>query len=239
MQAALDIENLYAWHREFPLLRGLNLQVASGEICTVLSRNRAGRSAMLRAIVGLTDSRRGSIRIQGTESIHLSQHQLVDLGVGYSPYEQSIFTGLSCEENLLLPPAIGTTLGGGMSLMQIYELLPSLEQRRHHMATQLSTGEQKILAIARLLRTGVNLLLLDKVSEGLAPVQAQTLIKLICTLRDEGYTVVLAEQCPQFSAAFSDRFYVLEHGQIVERFTRSELSHKYETLHALLGDLDL
>ncbi|AYN21522.1 ABC transporter ATP-binding protein [Alcaligenes aquatilis] len=236
MQAALDIENLYAWHREFPLLRGLNLQVASGEICTVLSRNRAGRSAMLRAIVGLTDSRRGSIRIQGTESIHLSQHQLVDLGVGYSPYEQSIFTGLSCEENLLLPPAIGTTLGGGMSLMQIYELLPSLEQRRHHMATQLSTGEQKILAIARLLRTGVNLLLLDKVSEGLAPVQAQTLIKLICTLRDEGYTVVLAEQCPQFSAAFSDRFYVLEHGQIVERFTRSELSHKYETLHALLGD---
>ncbi|MCH1880891.1 ATP-binding cassette domain-containing protein [Alcaligenes ammonioxydans] len=236
MQAALDIENLYAWHREFPLLRGLNLQVASGEICTVLSRNRAGRSAMLRAIVGLTDSRRGSIRIQGTESIHLSQHQLVDLGVGYSPYEQSIFTGLSCEENLLLPPAIGTTLGGGMSLMQIYELLPSLEQRRHHMATQLSTGEQKILAIARLLRTGVNLLLLDKVSEGLAPVQAQTLIKLICTLRDEGYTVVLAEQCPQFSAAFSDRFYVLEHGQIVERFTRCELSHKYETLHALLGD---
>lgn len=236
MQAALDIENLYAWHREFPLLRGLNLQVASGEICTVLSRNRAGRSAMLRAIVGLTDSRRGSIRIQGTESIHLSQHQLVDLGVGYSPYEQSIFTGLSCEENLLLPPAIGTTLGGGMSLMQIYELLPSLEQRRHHMATQLSTGEQKILAIARLLRTGVNLLLLDKVSEGLAPVQAQTLIKLICTLRDEGYTVVLAEQCPQFSAAFSDRFYVLEHGQIIERFTRSELSHKYETLHALLGD---
>ncbi len=236
MQAALDIENLYAWHREFPLLRGLNLQVASGEICTVLSRNRAGRSAMLRAIVGLTDSRRGSIRIQGTESIHLSQHQLVDLGVGYSPYEQSIFTGLSCEENLLLPPAIGTTLGGGMSLMQIYELLPSLEQRRHHMATQLSTGEQKVLAIARLLRTGVNLLLLDKVSEGLAPVQAQTLIKLICTLRDEGYTVVLAEQCPQFSAAFSDRFYVLEHGQIVERFTRSELSHKYETLHALLGD---
>ncbi|EJC64917.1 ABC transporter ATP-binding protein [Alcaligenes faecalis subsp. faecalis NCIB 8687] len=236
MQAALDIENLYAWHREFPLLRGLNLQVASGEICTVLSRNRAGRSAMLRAIVGLTDSRRGSIRIQGTESIHLSQHQLVDLGVGYSPYEQSIFTGLSCEENLLLPPAIGTTLGGGMSLMQIYELLPSLEQRRHHMATQLSTGEQKILAIARLLRTGVNLLLLDKVSEGLAPVQAQTLIKLICNLRDEGYTVVLAEQCPQFSAAFSDRFYVLEHGQIVERFTRSELSHKYETLHALLGD---
>ncbi|MGG5143476.1 ABC transporter ATP-binding protein [Alcaligenes sp. CHO6] len=236
MQAALDIENLYAWHREFPLLRGLNLQVASGEICTVLSRNRAGRSAMLRAIVGLTDSRRGSIRIQGTESIHLSQHQLVDLGVGYSPYEQSIFTGLSCEENLLLPPAIGTTLGGGMSLMQIYELLPSLEQRRHHMATQLSTGEQKILAIARLLRTGVNLLLLDKVSEGLAPVQAQTLIKLICTLRDGGYTVVLAEQCPQFSAAFSDRFYVLEHGQIVERFTRSELSHKYETLHALLGD---
>lgn len=236
MQAALDIENLYAWHREFPLLRGLNLQVASGEICTVLSRNRAGRSAMLRAIVGLTDSRRGSIRIQGTESIHLSQHQLVDLGVGYSPYEQSIFTGLSCEENLLLPPAIGTTLGGGMSLMQIYELLPSLEQRRHHMATQLSTGEQKILAIARLIRTGVNLLLLDKVSEGLAPVQAQTLIKLICTLRDEGYTVVLAEQCPQFSAAFSDRFYVLEHGQIVERFTRSELSHKYETLHALLGD---
>lgn len=235
-RAALDIENLYAWHREFPLLRGLNLQVASGEICTVLSRNRAGRSAMLRAIVGLTDSRRGSIRIQGTESIHLSQHQLVDLGVGYSPYEQSIFTGLSCEENLLLPPAIGTTLGGGMSLMQIYELLPSLEQRRHHMATQLSTGEQKILAIARLLRTGVNLLLLDKVSEGLAPVQAQTLIKLICTLRDEGYTVVLAEQCPQFSAAFSDRFYVLEHGQIVERFTRSELSHKYETLHALLGD---
>lgn len=234
-RAALDIENLYAWHREFPLLRGLNLQVAQGEVCTVLSRNRAGRSAMLRAMVGLTDSRRGSIRIQGTEAIHLNQHQLSDLGVGYSPYEQSIFTGLSCEENLLLPPAIGTTLGGGMSLAQIYELLPSLEQRRHHMAAQLSTGEQKVLAIARLLRTGVNLLLLDKVSEGLAPVQAQALAKLICTLRSEGYTIVLAEQCPQFSAGFSDHFHVLEQGQIVERFNGSELGHKYEALHALLG----
>ncbi|MDV2115311.1 ABC transporter ATP-binding protein [Alcaligenes faecalis] len=234
-RAALDIENLYAWQREFPLLRGLNLQVAAGEICTVLSRNRAGRSAMLRAIVGLTDSRRGSIRIQGTETIHLNQHQLADLGVGYSPYEQSIFTGLSCEENLLLPPAIGTALGGGMSLVQIYELLPSLEQRRHHMATQLSTGEQKILAIARLLRTGVNLLLLDKVSEGLAPVQAQTLSKLICTLRNEGYTIVLAEQCTPFSAEFSDQFHVLEQGQIIERFDRRELSHKYEALHALLN----
>lgn len=234
-RAALDIENLYACQREFSLLRGLSLQVAAGEICTVLSRSRAGRSAMLRAIAGLTDSRRGSIRIQGTETIHLSQHQLADLGVGYSPYEQSIFTGLSCEENLLLPPAIGTALGGGMSLVQIYELLPSLEQRRHHMATHLSTGEQKILAIARLLRTGVNLLLLDKVSEGLAPVQAQALGKLICTLRHEGYTIVLAEQCPQFSAEFSDQFHVLEQGQIIERFSRSELSHKYDALHALLG----
>lgn len=234
-RASLDVENLYAWHREFPLLRGLNLQVAQGEICTVLSRNRAGRSAMLRAIVGLTDSRRGSIRIQGTEAIHLNRHQLADLGVGYSPYEQSIFAGLSCEENLLLPPAIGIPLGGGMSLVQIYELLPGLEQRRRHMAAQLSTGEQKVLAIARLLRTGVNLLLLDKVSEGLAPIQAQTLAKLICSLRTEGYTIVLAEQCPQFSAKFSDHFHVLEQGQIIDRFAGSELDHKYESLHVLLG----
>jgi branched-chain amino acid transport system ATP-binding protein len=231
---ALEIKGLQAWYGESHILHGVDLTVAAGEVVTLLGRNGAGRTTTLRAILGLTGARKGSVRIHGTESIDLPTYKIAHLGLGYCPEERGIFSSLSCEENLLLPPMIGP-LGGGMSLSEIYEMFPNLLERRHSQGTRLSGGEQQMLAVARILRTGANLLLLDEISEGLAPVIVQALAGMIKTLKSRGYTIVMVEQNFHFAAPLADRFYVMEHGRIIEHFAASELAARQGTLAELLG----
>ena len=232
---ALELSDVHAWYGESHVLHGVNLNVAKGEVVTLLGRNGSGRTTTLRAILGLTGTRKGSIRIQGTESIGLPTYRIAHLGIGYCPEERGIFAGLSCEENLLLPPVVGETLGGGMSLAEIYDMFPNLHERRHSPGTRLSGGEQQMLAVARILRTGANLLLLDEISEGLAPVIVQALGRMITALKAKGYTIVMVEQNFHFAAPLADRFYVMEHGQIVEEFAANQLAAKQDTLNTLLG----
>ncbi len=233
---ALKISGLHAWYGESHILHGVDLEVGQGEVVTLLGRNGAGRTTTMRAILGLTGSRKGSVQIHGTESIALSTHKIAHLGVGYCPEERGIFASLSCEENLLLPPPLATAVpGGGMSLTEIYEMFPNLLERRNSPGTRLSGGEQQMLAVARILRTGANLLLLDEISEGLAPVIVQALARMITALKARGYTIVMVEQNFRFAAPLADRFYVMEHGRIVEHFDASQLASKQDTLHELLG----
>lgn len=232
---ALEITGLHAWYGESHILHGVDLRVERGEVVTLLGRNGAGRTTTLRAVLGLTGARKGSIRIHGTEAIALPTYRIAHLGVGYCPEERGIFASLSCEENLLLPPTIDGALGGGMSLAEIYEMFPNLWERRHAQGTRLSGGEQQMLAVARILRTGANLLLLDEISEGLAPVIVQALARMITALKARGYTIVMVEQNFRFAAPLADRFYVMEHGRVVEHFDAAELAAKLETLNELLG----
>ncbi|WP_322999283.1 ABC transporter ATP-binding protein [Castellaniella sp.] len=232
---ALEISNLQAWYGESHVLHGVDMRVEPGQVVTLLGRNGAGRTTTLRALLGLTSRRTGSIRIQGTESIHLPTYRIAHLGIGYCPEERGIFASLSCEENLLLPPTVGSTLGGGMSLAEIYDMFPNLLERRHSPGTRLSGGEQQMLAVARILRTGANLLLLDEISEGLAPVIVQALARMITTLKSKGYTIVMVEQNFRFAAPLADHFYIMEHGQIVEEFPAAQLQEKQSTLDSLLG----
>ncbi len=201
---------------------------------TLLGRNGAGRTTTLRAIMGLTGRRNGSIKINGVESIELPTYQIAHLGVGYCPEERGIFSSLSAEENLLLPPSVSET-DKGMSVEEIYEMFPNLAERSNSQGTRLSGGEQQMLAVARILRTGARLLLLDEISEGLAPVIVQALARMITTLKAKGYTIVMVEQNFRFAAPLADRFYVVEHGQIVETFAASELEAKMPVLNELLG----
>ena len=232
---AIEITDLHAWYGESHVLHGINLTVQKGEVVTLLGRNGAGRTTTLRAIMGLTGSRKGSIRINGTEAIILPTYKVAHLGLGYCPEERGIFASLSCEENLLLPPVVGSTAGGGMSLAEIYDMFPNLQERKYSPGTRLSGGEQQMLAVARILRTGANILLLDEISEGLAPVIVQALARMITTLRSKGYTIVMVEQNFRFAAPLADRFYVIEHGQVVEAFEAHELESKQESLNTLLG----
>jgi branched-chain amino acid transport system ATP-binding protein len=232
--AALEIANLHAWYGESHILHDVNLVVNPGEVVTLLGRNGAGRTTTLRAIMGLTGTRTGSIKINGVESIHLPTHRIAHLGVGYCPEERGIFSSLSAEENLLLPPVVSKT-DKGMSIEEIYELFPNLKERRSSQGTRLSGGEQQMLAVARILRTGARLLLLDEISEGLAPVIVQALARMITTLKAKGYTIVMVEQNFRFAAPLADRFYVMEHGQIVETFASSGLESKMPVLNELLG----
>ena len=231
---ALEINNLHAWYGESHILHGVNLTVNKGEVVTLLGRNGAGRTTTLRAILGLTGSRKGSVRIHGQEAIDMPTFKIAHLGIGYCPEERGIFASLSCEENLLFPPPVGVP-GGGMSLAEIYEMFPNLLERRHSPGTRLSGGEQQMLAVARILRTGANLLLLDEISEGLAPVIVQALARMIKMLKAKGYTIVMVEQNFRFAAPLADRFYVMEHGQIVEHFDAKELKEKQSVLTELLG----
>jgi branched-chain amino acid transport system ATP-binding protein len=210
----------------------VNFSVAEGEVVTLLGRNGAGRTTTLRAIMGLTGRREGSIKINGQETISLPTHRIAHLGVGYCPEERAIFSSLSAEENLMLPP---TLKAGGMSVDDIYQMFPNLAERRHSQGTRLSGGEQQMLAVARILRTGAKLLLLDEISEGLAPVIVQALAKMILMLKKQGYTIVMVEQNFRFAAPLADRFYVMEHGQIVEQFAAPELASKMNVLNELLG----
>ncbi len=231
---ALEIKGLQAWYGESHVLHGMDLVVQPGEVDTLLGRNGAGRTSTLRAIMGLTGARKGSIRINGVEAIHLPTHRIAHLGVGYCPEERGIFSSLSCEENLMLPPPLKTGQPG-MSVDEIYAMFPNLAERRHSQGTRLSGGEQQMLAVARILRTGARLLLLDEISEGLAPVIVQALARMITMLRTKGYTVVMVEQNFHFAAPLADRFYVVEHGHVVERFGASELQAKMPVLNELLG----
>ncbi len=231
---ALEIAGLNAWYGESHILHNLNLTVKTGEVVTLLGRNGAGRTSTLRAIMGLTGSRKGSIKINGTEAINMPTHKIAHLGVGYCPEERGIFSSLSAEENLMLPPYVSKT-DRGMSVAEIYEMFPNLAERKKSQGTRLSGGEQQMLAVARILRTGAKLLLLDEISEGLAPVIVQALAKMITTLKSKGYTIVMVEQNFRFAAPLADRFYVVEHGQIVEAFASSELDEKMPVLHSLLG----
>jgi branched-chain amino acid transport system ATP-binding protein len=228
----LRIEDLNAWYGESHILHGVNLTVNEGEVVCLLGRNGAGRTTTLRAMVGLTGARTGSVRIKGQEAIRMSPHKVARLGVGYCPEERGIFASLSAEENLMLPPTIGP---GGMSVEDIYLMFPNLQERANSPGTRLSGGEQQMLAVARILRTGARLLLLDEISEGLAPVIVQKLAETIRLLKARGYTVVLVEQNFRFAAPLADRFFVMEHGRIVQQFAQSELAGNMKMLQDYLG----
>ena len=229
----LDIAGLNAWYGESHILHGVDLQVRRGEVVTLLGRNGAGRTTTLRAVMGLTGRRSGSIKIAGRETVALPPHRIARLGVGYCPEERGIFAGLSTEENLMLPPRV--TASGGMTAEAIFAMFPNLRERLTSPGTKLSGGEQQMLAVARILRTGAELLLLDEISEGLAPVIVQRMGEVIRELKAKGYTIVLVEQNFRFSAGLADRFYVMEHGKIAKEFARAQLSANMQMLHEFLG----
>ncbi len=228
----LRIADLHAFYGESHILHGIDMQVNEGELVTLLGRNGAGRSTTLKAILGLVGRRSGSVMVHGTEVTAMTPHRIVRLGLGYCPEERGIFSGLTAEENLMLPPEVKS---GGMTLDEIYKVFPNLHERRTSPGMRLSGGEQQMLAMARILRTGARLLLLDEITEGLAPVIVKKLGEVIRLLKSRGYTIVLVEQNFRFAAPLADRHYVLEHGRIVATVQKHELEAKTEMLHELLG----
>jgi branched-chain amino acid transport system ATP-binding protein len=228
----LRINDLHAYYGESHVLHGVSCEVNAGEVVTLLGRNGAGRTTLLRAILGLVGARSGSVCVNGTEAIGLPTHRIAHLGIGYCPEERGIYASLSTEENLLLPPVLAP---GGLSLEDIYALFPQLAERRSSRGTHLSGGEQQMLALARILRSGARLLLLDEVSEGLAPVIVESLARTIRALRERGYTLVMVEQNFRFAAPLADRFYIMERGRIVEGFAASQLQERMPLLHTYLG----
>ena len=233
MAEVLRISGLQAWYGESHILHGVDLSVNEGEVVTLLGRNGAGRTSTLKSILGLVGRREGSIVVKGVETVRLPTHRIAHLGVGYCPEERGIFSSLSVEENLELPPGIAS---GGMSVAEIYEMFPNLRERRKTaQGTKLSGGEQQMLAMARILRTGAKLLLLDEITEGLAPVIVQALARVVVKLKERGFTVVLVEQNFRFAAPLADRHYVMEHGRIAESFPASQLEAKTAMLHEYLG----
>jgi len=228
----LRVAGLHAYYGESHILHGVDLSVHEGEVVALLGRNGAGRTTTLKAILGLVGRRSGSVVINGHESIRLPTHRIAHLGIAYCPEERGIFASLSAQENLLLPPVIAPS---GLSVKEVYGMFPNLMKRRASQGTRLSGGEQQMLAVGRILRTGARLLLLDEISEGLAPVIAQSLGRLIRTLREKGYTILLAEQNFAFAAPLADRLYVMERGCIVEGFPVSQLNARMAMLHEYLG----
>ena len=232
MDEFLRLSGVHAHYGESHILHGVDLTVRKGEVVTLLGRNGAGRTTTLKAILGLVGRRTGSILIDGVESVRMAPHEIARRGIGYCPEERGIFASLTCEENLKLPPEL---VAGGMAIDEIYKLVPHLYERRNSPGTRLSGGEQQMLAVARILRTGARLLLLDEISEGLAPVIVQTLARTVRMLREKGFTIVMVEQNFRFAAPLADQFYVMEHGQIVESFGAAELKGKMDMLHEYLG----
>jgi branched-chain amino acid transport system ATP-binding protein len=228
----LRVTGLHAFYGESHILHGVDFKVNRGELVTLLGRNGAGRTTTLKAILGLVDKRSGSVMINGREVVGWPAHRIARLGVGYCPEERGIFSSLSTEENLLLPPVLSSE---GMRLEEIYAMFPLLKDRRRSQGTRLSGGEQQMLAMARILRTGARLLLLDEVSEGLAPVIVQKLRHVIQELKQKGLTIVLVEQNFHFASALADRMYVVERGRIVLEIEKKQLAEKQELLEELLG----
>jgi branched-chain amino acid transport system ATP-binding protein len=228
----LKVADLHTWYGESHVLHGINFEIREGELVTLLGRNGAGRTTTVKSILGLVGKRTGSIQIDGVETIHMPTNKIARLGLGYCPEERGIFSSLSCEENLMLPPKVGE---GGMSVEEIYEMFPNLKERRNSQGTRLSGGEQQMLAMARILRSGARILLLDEITEGLAPVIVQTLGRVIRALKAKGLTIVMVEQNFRFAAPLADRHYVIEHGQIVATVNKNELESKSDMLNEYLG----
>lgn len=228
----LSITDLHAYYGESHILHGLDMHIKRGELVTLLGRNGSGRSTTLKSIMNMVSRRTGSIMINGNETINTAPHHIARLGVGYCPEERGIFSSLNVEENLLLPP---TVRSGGMTLDEIYDMFPNLYERRKSVGTRLSGGEQQMLALARILRTGANMLLLDEITEGLAPVIVQKLAEVLVQLKEKGLTILLVEQSFRFAAPIADRHYLMEHGQIVEEIKKDELESKKDILNTYLG----
>lgn len=230
--AQLSVNNLHAFYGESHILHGIDLEVNKGELVTLLGRNGSGRSTTLKAIMNMVGKRTGSITIRGRETLDTPAHRIARLGVGFCPEERGIFASLSVEENLLLPPTVAS---GGMTLDEIYSMFPNLYERRKSQGTRLSGGEQQMLAMARILRTGARLLLLDEITEGLAPVIVERLGEVLVELKKRGMTIVLVEQNFQFAAPLADRHYLIEHGQVIDHFDAAELEGRRSQLNAMLG----
>jgi branched-chain amino acid transport system ATP-binding protein len=228
----LEIKDLHAWYGESHILHGATFNVQAGEVVTLLGRNGAGKTTTLKSIMGIVGKRSGSVKFEGRELIKLSSDQIARAGLAFCPEERGIFASLDVQENLMLPPQVRP---GGLSLEKIFELFPNLRERLKSQGTKLSGGEQQMLAIGRILRTGAPLLLLDEPTEGLAPVIIQQIGNTIRTLKDQGFTILLVEQNFRFASTVADRYYIMEHGKIVEQFANSELNKKLETLHEYLG----
>jgi branched-chain amino acid transport system ATP-binding protein len=230
--AMLEVRNLESWYGESHILHGVSLDIMPGEVVTLLGRNGAGKTTTLRSIMGLTGRRAGSIRFEGLETISLRPDLIARAGIAYCPEERGIFASLTVTENLLLPPVIAP---GGLSLEEIYTLFPNLKERARSQGTKLSGGEQQMLAIARILRTGARLLLLDEPSEGLAPVIVQQIGTMIREIKQRGFTVLLVEQNFRFAQTVADRHYVMEHGRVVDMVANAELASSLDRLHEYLG----
>ncbi|MDX8492213.1 ABC transporter ATP-binding protein [Mesorhizobium captivum] len=228
----LAVRDLHAWYGEGHALHGVNLEVSRGETVTLLGRNGVGKTTTLRAIMGLIRKRTGSVTFNGKDLIRLPLHRVAHQGIGFVPEERGIFATLTVDENLILPPVVAK---GGMSVEEIFELFPNLKERRNSQGTKLSGGEQQMLAIARILRTGVEMLLLDEPTEGLAPVIVQRIGELLAALKKRGMTILLVEQNFRFAARIADRFYLMDHGKVVEGFAVGALSAHTEKLHEVLG----
>jgi len=230
--AILEVRNLEAWYGESHILHGINFDVRPGEVVTLLGRNGAGKTSTLKSIMGMISKRTGSIRYENNELIRMSSDKIARLGVAFCPEERGIFSSLDVRENLMLPPTIRS---GGLSLDQIFDLFPNLKERLSSQGTKLSGGEQQMLAIGRILRTGARFLMLDEPTEGLAPVIIQQIGHTISRLKSEGFTILLVEQNFRFASTVADRFYIVEHGKIIDGFANSELQANMDKLHTYLG----
>ncbi len=228
----LRVSNLQAWYGESHVLHGMDFAVGEGELVTLLGRNGAGKTTTLRAIMGIVGRRIGSVRFGDSELVGLPSNRIARLGVAYCPEERGIFASLDVEENLMLPPAIRP---GGMSVDEIYAIFPNLRERRRSQGTKLSGGEQQMLAIGRILRTGANLLLFDEPTEGLAPVIVQQIGSVIRTLKTKGFTILLVEQNFRFAATIADRHYIVEHGRVIDMIHNADLARNEAKLHDYLG----
>ncbi|QRM45987.1 ABC transporter ATP-binding protein [Rhizobium sp. BG4] len=232
MAALLEIQGLNAWYGESHILHGIDMTVGEGETITILGRNGVGKTTTLRTITGIVRARKGKISFAGTDMMQVPLHKTAHKGIGFVPEERGIFSTLTVSENLLLPPVVAE---GGMTVDEIYELFPNLYERRASSGTKLSGGEQQMLAIARVLRTGVKMLLLDEPTEGLAPVIVQRIGEVLKTLKQRGMTILLVEQNFRFASRIADRFYLMDHGQVVSEFPVGELPQRMDTLHKVLG----
>ncbi len=231
-QPMLAVEDLHAWYGDSHILHGVGFHIGRGEVVTLLGRNGAGKTTSLKAIMGIVPRRRGSIRFEGLELIQMRSDRIARLGLAFCPEERGIFASLSVEENLLLPPAVGPD---GLSVAAIFELFPNLAERLHSQGTKLSGGEQQMLAIGRILRTGARLLLLDEPTEGLAPVIVQQIGRTIARLKQEGFTILLVEQNFRFASTVADRHYVVEHGRVIDRFENRDLPANTAKIQEYLG----
>jgi branched-chain amino acid transport system ATP-binding protein len=230
--ALLSVSDLHSWYGESHILHGASFDVARGEVVTLLGRNGAGKTTTLKSIMGIVTQRKGSVKLDGTETVGLASNRIARLGIAFCPEERGIFASLDVEENLLLPPQVRE---GGLTVEQIFELFPNLKERLHSQGTKLSGGEQQMLAIGRILRTGAQILMLDEPTEGLAPVIVQHIGRTIAKLKEKGFTILLVEQNFRFAATVADRHYVMERGRVVDMIPNAALEANMSKLHEYLG----